>query len=142
MYRRRAGALFWAFCLVLILVVLWLWVQAHAQRETEVNIPIGQAPGISGTDVAVLGDVIAVDLERNVVGVLTVEGYQFFLFLDGLIYSEMDKFGTVYLDCSEFKIRNRYVTPSFLEIGRRVEMKIAHRRWLKIKAKDRQECGR
>ena len=114
----------------LILLLLLLLSGAEAQRSTEVFIPIGESPGISGTDRSVLGTVAAISSDRQVILVHRDDGTLEVVNLHGMREGPN---GTVFLDRSRIIQRNGYGTLEDLQLGQTVEVKLGEHPWLKIR---------
>ena len=86
---------------------------AHAHQMSEIYIPIGQSPGLSGTQ-TVIGEVLSVDSAERTIQVKGPDGTQTVSIGDATY---------IWLDRSGSKQKNTYGTDADCKPGSRVEIK-------------------
>lgn len=113
--------------------MLWLCIAAGpalGQQQTEIYIPIGESPGLSGTDTDV-GQILSFDADSRTLSLAARSGTR-----PVRITSDTD----IWLDRSAAKLRNASGSVSDLVSGRRAEVKYmdpTKRRfaaWVKVEA--------
>ena len=86
---------------------------SYGQKSTEMFIPIGQSPGLSGTE-TLYGEITALSITDSTCTISTKDGDKTITLVGH---------PKVYLDYSKIKQRNKYGQLNDIELGRIVEMK-------------------
>ncbi len=116
---------------LLIVLLIAATTACIAQKTTEIFIPIGQSPGVSGTE-TIYGHIQSLSLAESTCTVATPEG-------DKTV--ELIGDPVIYLDYSKLKKPNKYGEISDITVGCNVELKFLDNEkrdsidWIKVEMK-------